>query len=127
MRFNSDTGSNYIVRRLFNDGATITNNNLSGTQAQCASIPASSTTASTFGNIRIFIPNYAGSSIKQAQIESSTENAATFNNNMISITHWTQTAAITSVQLFPDAGLYEQNTSVSIYGITQGSGGATVS
>lgn len=81
-------------------------------------------TANTFGNAAIYIPNYTSSTAKSASIDAVTENNATNAIAQIQAASWTGTAAITS--LFLD-GDFVQYSTASLYTITKGSGGATVS
>lgn len=83
-------------------------------------------TASTFGNLSIYIPNYAGSANKNFSVDSVQENngAASVNTNIFT-NLWANSAAITQVTLsLPN---FAQYSSASLYGILKGSGGATVS
>lgn len=83
-------------------------------------------TASTFGNLSIYIPNYAGSANKNFSVDSVQENngAATVNTNIFT-NLWANSAAITQVTL--SLANFAQYSSASLYGILKGSGGATVS
>lgn len=83
-------------------------------------------TASTFGNLSIYIPNYAGATNKNFSVDSVQENngAASVNLNIFA-NRWANTAAITQVTL--SLANFAQYSSASLYGILKGSGGATVS
>jgi hypothetical protein len=83
-------------------------------------------TASTFGNLSIFIPNYAGSANKNFSVDSVQENngAAAVNLTLFA-NRWANTAAITQITL--SLANFAQYSSASLYGILKGSGGATVS
>lgn len=85
------------------------------------------TTANTFSNSSIYIPNYTASTAKSLSIDSVTENNATGAWMMIGAVLWNSTAAITRLTMYPDTPNYLQYTSISLYGILKGSGGATVS
>ncbi len=85
---------------------------------------ADSSTASTFGNSSIYIPNYAGSSQKSFSIDSVSENNATAATQAITAGLWTGTSAITSIILDQgDGTTWLQYTSASLYGILKGSDG----
>jgi hypothetical protein len=83
-------------------------------------------TASTFGNLSIYIPNYAGATNKNFSVDSVQENngAAGVNLNIFA-NRWANTAAITQITL--SLANFAQYSSASLYGILKGSGGATVS
>jgi hypothetical protein len=85
-------------------------------------------TANTFGSTSIYIPNYTSSNYKSISAESISENNDTANwANVITANLWSQTAAITSLQLTNEsAATILEFSSATLYGITKGSGGATV-
>lgn len=72
--------------------------------------------ANTFGNIDIYIPNYAGSTYKSVSIDSVTENDS--NNAIVGLAAglWSNTSAITSISLFGGSN-WLQYTSAYLYGI----------
>jgi hypothetical protein len=122
--FNGSTSS-YTVRYLYGSGsgtASGTNGNYTGT-----TIPDANATSNTFGNVQIYIPNYAGSTNKSFSVDGVTENNGTTALQMISASLWSNTAAITSISLDLVNGNFTQYATASLYGITKGSGGATVS
>lgn len=83
---------------------------------------------SGFGNGQIYVPNYAGSTNKSFSIDSVSETNATGAEMNIGAYLWSNTAAITSLSIQPAiTGNVGQYSTASLYGITKGSGGATVS
>lgn len=84
-------------------------------------------TAGTFSAIEMYLPNYANNLVKTFSIDSATETNAQSSDYRIIASNLTLTAPITSVQLIAANGVLVENSSVSLYGITKGSGGATVS
>lgn len=86
-------------------------------------------TANTFGSTSIYIPNYTSSNQKSISGESVSENNDTSNwASVISANLWSQTSAITSVQLTNEAAAtILEYSSATLYGITKGSNGVTVS
>jgi hypothetical protein len=83
-------------------------------------------TASTFGSLSIFIPNYAGSANKNFSVDSVQENSGAATTNLNIFTNvWANTAAITQITL--SLANFAQNSTAYLYGILKGSGGATVS
>ena len=59
-------------------------------------------TANTFSNSEIYIPNYAGSNNKSYSTDGVTENNATSANAILNAGLWSNTAAITSINLSPN-------------------------
>lgn len=76
------------------------------------------TTASTFANGEIYIPNYAGATNKSVSVDQATENNATAALIYPGAGLWSSTAAITSIQLASNyAGLFAQHSTATLYGI----------
>jgi hypothetical protein len=102
VRFNSDTTSgNYSGKRLYGDGSG------TGSDSSYVALPfmdAANSTANTFGNIEILIPNYTGSAQKSFSIDGVAENNATSVYLGIGAGLWNQTSAITSVTIYPEVG-----------------------
>jgi hypothetical protein len=85
----------------------------------------STDTASTFGNLSIYIPNYAGSANKNFSVDAVSENNSGTAFTQIFTGVWANSAAITQVTLsLPN---FAQHSNAYLYGILKGSGGATVS
>ena len=75
-------------------------------------------TASTFGNSEFYIPNYTGSAFKSVSSDVVTETNATTVYMRLSAALWSNTAAITSITLTPDASAaYAAGSTFSLYGI----------
>jgi len=126
--FNSST-SNFSGRYLSGSGSATE----SGTVTNYAfQMPAVNATASTFGNVLIYIPNYTSTTTaKSYSVDIVTENNGAPANQTLVAGLWnpaTQTA-ISSISM--TAGLSEgfsQYSSATLFGITKGSsGGVTVS
>ncbi len=118
-RFNGDTGSNYSNRRLYGTGSSVASNSDS---AQTSSYvfglnDASNYTANTFSNAEFYIPNYAGSSYKSISIDAVSENNATEAYSTLQAGLWSNTAAITSIKIYQDSGLFVQYSTATLYGI----------
>lgn len=85
-------------------------------------------TANTFGNVSVYIPNYTGSTNKSFSVDAVSENNATSAYQTLVAGLWSSTAAITSLTLLPaSSATFKQYSTASLYTITKGSGGATVS
>jgi len=98
----------------------------SDTSAEIGDAPAASSTASTFGNTSIYFTNYAGSSNKSFSLDGVRENNATSSTQQIQASLWSSTAAITNLS-FTIVGNFVQYSTASLYLVTKGSGGASVS
>lgn len=114
--FNSDTtAGNYTRRRLLGNGAAAS----SDTQ-RLLLIPGATATASTFSNNEIYIPNYAGSANKSFSATSTQETNATTAYIAAGAGLWSNTSAITSIQLVSqNAANLVTNSSFFLYGITK--------
>lgn len=131
MRFNGSTSAIYTTRTLVGNGSSASSlTDASSTLGIYNYIGAVSNTATsnTFGNGSAYIPNYAGSTNKSVSVDAVGENNNTTAYQGIISGIWASTAAITQVNLRPEIGtLYLEGSTASLYGITKGSGGATVS
>ena len=122
LRFNSST-TGFTNKQLVGEGSTINNQNRTDTFV--GYISNYQDTAATFANTSIYVPNYAGSTNKTFLIDTVSENNATTAYQGIVAGLWSNTAAITSIQLFILAsnGYMVADSSASLYGITKGSDG----
>jgi len=128
MQFNSDTGANYVNKALAGTGSA-TSSNSTGTDGIRLGQPAvaSADTSNTFGNGSAYIANYSGSTNKSVSVDSVSESNSAAAYQYIQAGIWNNTSAITSIKLsVPSYNLLEFSTA-SLYTITKGSGGATVS
>jgi hypothetical protein len=115
----NNSTSGYTSRRLYGDGSSAASDSyvLNGL-ALAGGANASSYTANTFSNFVLYIPNYAGSNYKSISSDSVTENNSTGAYMSLIATLWSNTAAITSVQLIPGAGNFVQYSTAYLYGIS---------
>ena len=122
--FNSST-SGYSWRSLFGDGsAAQSQSSASDNQGMRIGMSSdSSNTANTFGNSLIYIPNYAGSTNKSISTDGVSENNASTAVQLIGAGLWANTAAITTVKLFPESTTFVSGSTFSLYGILKGSDG----
>jgi hypothetical protein len=120
-RFNGNTGSNYSGRNMYGNGSSI----LSSSSSSISSLqnltvqPVSTQTASTFGNVELYIPNYTSSNHKSVSADGVQENNATSAQAMLGAGLWANTAAITSIQAFPSIGSFVTNSTFYLYGISK--------
>ena len=79
-------------------------------------------TASTFGSAEIYFPNYTASNNKSASINSTQENNATTSKSSMVAWLWSQTAAITQIEIGNfDGGFsdkFVQHSTAYLYGIS---------
>jgi hypothetical protein len=115
LNFNGST-ANFTGKQLFGTGgAAYSYSKTDGTEAYVNN--NSSTTASTFSNSEIYIPNYAGSTNKSFSIDSVTENNGATAYAVLYAGLWSQTAAITSLTFAPNSNTLAQYSSFYLYGI----------
>jgi hypothetical protein len=118
--------TNLSSRRLYGNGSSVFS--FTGTVIYAGEASTTSQTSNTFGNSLCYMPNYAGSTNKSFSTDGSNENNASSNSNLINAGLWSSTAAITSLTFLPEVGTqFEVGSMISLYKITKGSGGATVS
>lgn len=79
--------------------------------------PSGSSTANTFGNTQIYIPNYAGSSNKPFAADATMENNAATSYIDLTASLWSNTSAITSITIPAEAGNFVQYSNAYLYGI----------
>jgi hypothetical protein len=120
IRFNSSS-SNFSFRMLRGSGSAATS--ASEDIPFFAYIPRAGTTANTFGNAQLYIPNYSGSTNKSYSVDFVTEHNATAAWAAIVAGLWSNTAAINSVSFVPATGNLVAGSIISLYGITKGSDG----
>jgi hypothetical protein len=126
---NNATTSNYQQKALRGDGSTAASyqyNNVRPDILIVSSVPDASATSSTFGNQQIYIPNYTSTASKSISIDSVAENNATLGNQQIVAGVFNQAAGITSLK-FTCGANFAQYSTASLYTVTKGSGGASVS
>lgn len=116
LKFNSSS-TGWSGRFLYGTGSAAG----SGTQAAFGgAMPAATATANTFGNAEIYIPNYASSNYKSVSIDAVAENNATAAEADLTAQLWSNTAAITSVTLFPElSSTFVQHSTATLYGISK--------
>jgi hypothetical protein len=76
-------------------------------------------TADTFGSAIIYIPNYTSSTNKSVMADSNTENNSTAAALYMTAAIWSNSNAITSVNLVPSSGNFVQHSTAVLYGILQ--------
>lgn len=83
------------------------------------STSGSSSTASTFGTLEVYIPNYTGSTNKSYSVDAVGENNGTTAYSDLVAGLWSNTAAITSIKLLSaTASNFSQYTTAYLYGVS---------
>lgn len=120
LTFNNSGGTSYSDRILYGNGTTAASTNeSSAAQATYGAIAnASSSTANSFANCQVYIPNYAGSQYKSFSSDSAEEQNATKAFTVLTAGLWSNTATITSIKFRPSSVTnFVQYSSATLYGI----------
>lgn len=123
MRFSGDTASNYSVNYIL----AFTSAGIAGQQSNATSfnivggISAANATANTFGNLEIYIPNYANSAYKQIGLNHAPESVTTYASWLYpyfgtTSGYWRNSSAVDSIELFGPT--FVAGTSLYLYGIS---------
>ena len=116
--FNNDTSTNYNNLFLFGTGSSVGSGSYTSNNSNYHGYGnISTTTASTFANAEIYIPNYAGSTNKSSSSENVSENNATAANATLGANIWNNTSAINRVTLGVYAQNFAQYSTATLYGI----------
>jgi len=124
VRFNSSSGSNYSNRILDAGGVGFAGSSSFASQnyGYFFQIDAASSTASTFSNVEIYIPNYAGNANKPYSnfgVRENNGNQSTSRWMALNAGLWNQTSAITSINLSVGSStLWVQYSTAYLYGIS---------
>ena len=119
VQFNgSATGFTY--KRLGGDGSGASSQSYSSGYLTL-STPTALTTANTFGNAEIYIPNYTSANYKSVSIDGVGENNAVAATMDLNALLWSNTAAITSIALvLTDTGTnFVQYSTFYLYGVAK--------
>ena len=122
-QFNGDTSNaNYGFVQLVGDGSTAGSTSAATTTGVLFQRNVGSTaTSNTFSNSEMYIPNYTSSNHKSVSNDGVTEtNASTTIAGLALVASiWRNTAAITSMKIFPGSGNFVQYTTATLYGISK--------
>jgi hypothetical protein len=120
LRFNGST-ANYSSRELVGDGGSVSSSARTtlGSALYIGNIDGNSATSSTFASTEIYIPNYAGSAYKSLSLDAVTENNATEAYATLLAGLWSDSSAITSIDLisFSGHGTLMQYSTATLYGV----------
>lgn len=125
MQFNGDGSTVYSQTVLRGNGSSASSYRDSGSNAILTNeVPNGLNTASTYSNIEFYIPNYRSSNFKQVLIDGVKESnsASTAIELYSKAALWRNTNAIGSINFGTNitAPNLENNSTVTIYGITRG-------
>ena len=124
INFNGDfTAGNYARRLLLGDGSSTPTSITGNSVIHIGNTSGNTSTANTFGNSSVYIPNYTASTAKSVSADGVGENNATTANQVIAASSWTGTAAISSIVIYSDGGNLTAGSTASLYGITKGTDG----
>jgi hypothetical protein len=122
MRFNgATTNTNLSTIRLMGNGSTASSSN-PGAGLYLTRCPGASATASTFGNIEVYIPNYTSSAFKSVSIDQVSESNTSTVDGVTSLMAglWSSTSAINSVTILSDnAATITANSTFYLYGVAK--------
>jgi hypothetical protein len=119
----SATSTNFIELGVNGSTANFTSRRIQGTGSAASSssftnsyavVETNNQTASTFGSIEIYCPNYTSSNFKSFSVDTVTENNATAATMEMWAWLWSQTAAINSLTI---NGNFLQYSTFSLYGL----------
>ena len=124
------TGGDDQIWIAFNSSTTGFSNKVlygSGSSAASTSVarfvayqtPGTGTTANTFGNSEIYIPNYAGSNDKSNSGDTVWEQNGATAYVALNASLWSNSAAITSISLTPQTTTFAQYSTATLYGINK--------
>ena len=111
----SSTG--ITLRFVQGDGSTAVSGTESAFSSYSGETSGASSTASTFGSHEIYIPNYTSSNYKSFSIDSVSENNATGAFAQLFANLWSNSAAITSLQILDGLGNFAQYSTFYLYGV----------
>lgn len=117
IKLNASTTS-YSRRVLYGNGTIAQSANDSGNW-YLAVMGAANNTSSTFSSGEIYIPNYTSSNNKSASADGVNENNATLSYQFMVAGLWSNTAAITSIEVVPDGVNFAQYSTFYLYGIAK--------
>ena len=122
IKVNNSTAFQYADRALYGNGSSAASiNDVVGDQnagMYWLYSNGNNSTANTFNNFEIYVPNYAGSNQKSFSYEAVTENNATAAWSSIVAGLWNQTSAINRLTLTPiGSATFLQYSTAYLYGI----------
>lgn len=123
LTFNGSSQTGMSGRHLYGTGSAAGSGTYSSGDGSIFSVPAN-VTASTFGNLEMYIPNYTSANNKSISIDNVSENNATAGQQNLQASLWSNSAAITSIRFALSGGNYAQYSTATLYGVTSAGYGA---
>jgi hypothetical protein len=114
IRFNGLTTAIITGRTLTGTGSSVASSSYSPQSDSFGLTNISSFTSNTFSNIELYIPNYTSSNNKSWSIDETTENNATLSYARLGAYLWSNTSAISSIQM---TGSFVQYSTAYLYGV----------
>ena len=121
LQVNSIT-SGYSNKTLYGTGSSaLSASNSYGitSKTYISALNTANSTANTFNNTEVYIPNYRSSVNKSISIDGVIENNATATITNLTAALLSNTAAISGLTLTPNSGLFVANSTFSLYGLAQ--------
>jgi len=117
IKFNASTSS-YTNKLVYGDGSSAGSylNNYAN-KGYMTTMNAASTTSDTFTSAEIYIPNYTNANNKSFNNDGVTENNATSSYAILNAGLWSNTDAITSIELLTASDNFVQYSTATLYGI----------
>ena len=113
MRFNSAT-TNYSAKALEATGSSVGSYSETSIRVE---LNGDTSTAGTFGSAEFYIPNYRSANNKSVSLDSVTENNATSVDSFFKAQLWSDTAAITQIDVGFGTGTIVANSTFTLYGV----------
>lgn len=116
--FNTLT-TNRTYKRVYGAGSSAGSDSNTTASFGVIENAGSGTTANSFSNIEVYIPNYASANYKSYSVDNVADNnSATVNELDLMAGLWSSTAAITSITISASAGNLVEYSTFSLYGIS---------
>jgi len=113
------SSTSITLRALTSNGTSAGSQTESAAGAYVGEINASTSTSSTFSSVDIYLPNYTGSTYKSYSVDAVMENNATTAFASLVSDLWSNTSAITSIQLNDALGNFVANSTFYLYGVAK--------
>lgn len=114
MRFNDDSGNNYISKNIYQDGSTIGSASNNTSFLQTGLVYGANSTSNRFAINEIYIHNYRDNFGKTTIAKSGAPPHGTYTFACI----WNSSSAITKISLLPQAGLFVPFCTATLYGLS---------
>jgi hypothetical protein len=120
--FNNDTSLSYAQTQLYGTGSSVNTGRDATSTTMQLYVNSDSSTASTFSNSEIYIPNYGGSIFKSCYSDSVTESNSTSTVlQFLEAYSYRSTSPITRLDFNATGALYFMaGSTFTLYGITKG-------